>query len=426
MSKKGTVAVIGLGYVGLPLSLLASDKGYTVVGIDKDERKVKLLNQRKSPIKDAELIKKVAKTKMAASATPNPVAGADVVIVCVPTPVSDDYRPDLGPLKSAVEFIAQYLRKNQLIVIESTINPGVCDEIVIPLLEKLTGMKDGKDFYVAHCPERINPGDKTWNVSNIARVVGSSSAKGLKLAYDFYTSLIDAPVKAMGSIKEAEAVKVVENSFRDINIAFVNELAMSFEKLGIDVVNVIEGAATKPFAFMPHFPGAGVGGHCIPVDPYYLIEYARESGFEHDFLRLARRINNGMPEFTVNMMVQVLNDAKLPLKGTPIAVLGLAYKPNVEDDRESPAYEIVARLKELGAKVTAYDPYLPEKSDAKTLKEAIKGTKAVLIATGHNEFKKLTPAQLKSAGVKAVVDGRNIFNPQAFKKAGILYKGIGR
>lgn len=423
---KGKVAVIGLGYVGLPLSLLASEKGYQVTGIDKDAAKVGLLNQRRSPIQDDELIKKVAKTKMSASVEGNPISEADTVIICVPTPVSDNYRPDLGPLKSAASFVAENLGEGQLIVVESTINPGVCDQIVIPLIEKVSGKKDGKDFFVAHCPERINPGDKTWSIKNIARVVGSSSPAGLKKAQAFYEGLIDAPIKPMGTIKEAEAVKVIENAFRDINIAFVNELAMSFEKLGIDVVNVIQGAATKPFAFMAHYPGAGVGGHCIPVDPYYLIDYAKESGFDHKFLALARRINNAMPSFAVDVTAELLNQLGLPLKGTPITVLGLAYKPNVDDDRESPAYEIVELLKHRGAKVKAFDPYLIEKSDAKTIQAAVKGSKAVLIATAHDEFKNLTPAYFKKAGVKAVVDGRNCLDPAKFRAAGLVYKGIGR
>lgn len=418
--------MIGLGYVGLPLSLLASEKGYKVTGIDSDVRKVELLNKRKSPIQDDELVKKVATTKMAASTEGHPISEAGTIIICVPTPVSDNYRPDLGPLKGATAFVAENLGKGQLIVVESTINPGVCDQIVIPLIEEVSGKKDGKDFFVAHCPERINPGDKEWGIKNIARVVGSSSPAGLKKALAFYEDLVDAPIKPMGTIKEAEAVKVIENAFRDVNIAFVNELAMSFDKLGIDVVNVIEGAATKPFAFMPHFPGAGVGGHCIPVDPYYLIDYAKESGFDHDFLSLARRINNSMPDFTVRMVGQLLNEAKLPIRGTRVAVLGLAYKPNVDDDRESPAYEIVGKLKDLGAKVVAYDPYLPGKSDAKSVKDAVKGAKAVLIATAHNEFKKLTPSILKKAGVKAVIDGRNCLIKSRFASSEILYKGIGR
>ena len=183
--------------------------------------------------------------------------------------------PNLNPVKNAVSSIAPLLKKHALLIIESTVNPGVCDEVVLPLLEEQSGMKVGTDIYLAHCPERINPGDTKWNVENINRVVGASSKTGLKLAKEFYESIITGEVKAMGSLKEAEAVKIIENSFRDVNIAFVNELAMSFDKLGINIVNVIDGAATKPFAFMPHYPGIGVGGHCIPVDPYYLIEYAK-------------------------------------------------------------------------------------------------------------------------------------------------------
>lgn len=423
--SKTTVAVLGLGYVGLPLAILARRKGHEVVGLEKNEGKVKLINQQQSPINETDLKQQIKKYPFKASTSIKDAQDADIFIVCVPTPIESGFMPDLKPLQGAISDIAQVLTKNKLVIIESTINPGVSEEVVVPLLEKATGLKPGQDFYLAHCPERINPGDPKWNVANIPRVVGALSQKGLDKAVEFYSSIVDAEILAMGNIKEAEAVKVVENTFRDINIAFVNELAMSFSRLGINVNNVIKGAATKPFAFMPHYPGAGVGGHCIPVDPYYLIEYAKDNGFEHEFLLLARKINNHMPQFTVELVKDALNEIGSAVKNTKVALLGLSYKPNVDDDRESPSYHLRGLLKDLGANVVAYDPHLPDKSDVKTMSEALNGASAVLVATAHDEFKALDPKDLKKQGIRVVVDGRNCLDKEKFEAAGLVYRGIG-
>lgn len=426
MKDINSLAIVGLGYVGLPLALLAAKKNFTVYGLDIDENKIDNLRNHKSYIDDV-ANSDVADTKATFLSNFDVVKDVDAVIICVPTPVSREKIPDLGPVKGAVSSVAPYLEDGTLVVIESTINPGVCDEIVLPLLEEKTGKKVGKEIFLAHCPERINPGDPNWNVSNINRVVGANSHNELDMAVNLYERLIDAEIKPMGSLKEAEAVKVVENSFRDINIAFVNELAMSFHKLGINLENVIDGAATKPFAFMPHRPGCGVGGHCIPVDPYYLIEYAHNYGFEHDFLRQARSINESMPKFTVQLLTEALNEFELPLKGTKVALLGLSYKANVGDDRESPAHIIRALLEGAGAELTIYDPYITDESTASSLQDALSSSEAIVIATGHDEFKSITPEVLSDAGIKAVVDGRNIFrnHKEALAKLSIVYRGIG-
>jgi len=340
--------------------------------------------------------------------------------------VYENHLPNLEPVKKACEHIAKFLQKGQLVILESTVNPGVSESIVLPILEKGSGLQGGVDFYLAHCPERINPGDKKWNVANINRVVGSLEEKGLKMAVDFYRSIISGEVNPMGSLKEAEAVKVVENSFRDINIAFVNELAMSFSRLDIDVVNVINGAATKPFSFMAHFPGCGVGGHCIPVDPYYLIDYAKKNGFNHDFLKLARRINNHMPEFTAEQVKRELSKKGISVQGAKVAVLGLAYKPEIDDYRESPSFKIIKYLQALGARVVSFDPFVIAKSAAKNLGEAVENAQAVVIATAHKAFKELKPEYLVKHGVKVVIDGRNCLQKDKFGAVGIVYKGIGR
>jgi nucleotide sugar dehydrogenase len=321
--------------------------------------------------------------------------------------------------------LAKHIKEDTLVVIESTINPGVCDDVVIPLLEKTSGLKGGKNVFVAHCPERINPGDTKWNVENISRVVGADSTEGLERALSFYRDILTGEVKPMGSIKEAEAVKVVENSFRDINIAFVNELAMSFQKMGINIENVIDGAATKPFAFMPHHPGCGVGGHCIPVDPYYLIEHARGFGFEHRFLQLAREINEGMPDYTIDLVKKGTEKAGIEKADCQIVVMGQSYKPDVDDARESPAVKILSKLKALGFQAKAYDPHIPGKSDFDSLEDALSYANTLLIATAHSEFKALSPDVLSKNDIHVLIDGRNMFrtNYQEFKHT--IYLGIG-
>ncbi len=424
-NKSQGVAIIGLGYVGLPLALLASRKGYSVIGIDLDKRKVAAINAKESLLSDAAIAKQLKKSSLTATDDFDVLENVETIIVCVPTPVDEKHHPDLRAIEGASSAIAKNLKRGQLIILESTVNPGVCDEIVIPILEK-SGLTAGKDFYVAHCPERINPGDSKWNVENIPRVVGGLNKESLKRAAKFYRSIINAPVKEMGSLKEAEAVKIVENSFRDVNIAFVNELAMSFAKLGIDVVNVIDGAATKPFAFMPHYPGAGVGGHCIPVDPYYLIDYAKKNGFHHELMKISRHVNEGMPQFTVKILEKALKAKGKKLKGSKIAVLGISYKPNVGDCRESPSLKIIGLLQKKGVIVHAYDPYVPEKSNVANLNAALSGADAAIIATAHREFSTLMPKDFLKNNVPIVIDGRNCLPKDNFRKAGMTYWGIGR
>lgn len=421
------VVVVGLGYVGLPLLLLAAEKGFEACGLDIDEAKIKKLNAGKSYIDDVSN-EEVRQSRASFTNDSTDISGAKYVIICVPTPVDERKQPDLSPVKKAFEGIAPHLQKNTLIVLESTVNPGVCDEIVIPLIESLTSFRVGSDILLAHCPERINPGDPEWNVRNINRVLGANSKRELKAAAELYDRIIDAEVKPMNSLKEAEAVKVVENSFRDINIAFVNELAMSFHKLGIDVENVIDGAATKPFSFMPHRPGCGVGGHCIPVDPYYLIEYANGYGFTHELLSLSRNVNERMPNYTVELLIEALNEREKPLKGSRVTLLGLSYKANVGDSRESPAYTILELLRQSGAEIIVYDPHIRKGSSVPSLDRALESTDAIVIATGHDEFKQaLTVQEILDRKIDVIVDGRNILRAlkPELTRVGISYKGIG-
>jgi len=420
------VAVIGLGYVGLPLAVRAKEKGYNVIGIDLDQSKLESIAKGVSPVVDGFVEDYFLTNPITATDDFTQMADADIILICVPTPVDENFVPNLGPVKGACEAVAKHVKKGALVVLESTVNPGVSEEIVAPIFEK-AGFAVGEDLYIAHCPERINPGDPVWNVTNIPRVVGAFSEAGLDKAYTFYDRVIDGEIRKMKSIREAEAVKIVENSFRDINIAFVNELAQSFDRLDIDIKDVIDGAATKPFAFMPHYPACGIGGHCIPVDPYYLIEHAHKKvGFNHVFMRRARAINNYMPLYTVEKLQDALNEKKLPMNGTTVAVLGLAYKANVDDMRESPSLKIIEHLEKYHANVITFDPYVPEHSTEKSLDDALTKADAVIVATNHKDFIEMDLNKLKENNIKVLIDGKNCLSKEAVEKQEATYSGIGR
>lgn len=422
--KKDVICVIGMGYVGLPLAARCVEKGYETYGLDLDKKKVDLINKGKSPIEEKFLDNYFPNIRPKATTDEKIIKKADIVLICVPTPVDELYNPDLGPVKGATEAISRNLKKGALVVLESTVNPGVSEEVIAPIFES-HGQKVGQDVFIAHCPERIDPGNEKWNVTNLPRVVGATDKKGLAIALDFYRNIIDGDIRPMKSIRAAEAVKITENSFRDINIAFVNELAKSFDKMDIDVMDVIKGASTK-FSFMPHFPSCGVGGHCIPVDPYYLIERAKQSGFDHKFLKIAREVNNSMPVYTVEILQDALNELKLPMNGTPIGVMGISYKSNVDDVRESPYFKIIKALKSHKAKIISFDPHVARLSDVKNIQELLKKSTALVIVTGHKEFREIDPKVFKKAGIKVIIDGANCLDKDAIRKTGIIYKGIGR
>jgi len=421
------ISVIGLGYVGLPLAAAISIKTkYEIVGFDINAANVKKIKNRICPIDDEQCAKDLKVIKFNVSFDKSILNNSDIFIICVPTPVLDDYTPDLEPVKNATLSVADFIKKGNMVVIESTVNPGVCEEVVKPILEKKSGLKAGIDFDIAHCPERINPGDPKWNVYNIPRNIGSTRKESTKILADFYRSFISAEINEMPDLKTAEATKIIENTFRDINIAYVNELAKSFDVLGIDLLTVIKGASNKPFAFMPHFPGCGVGGHCIPVDPYYLIERAKKSGFDHKYLKLAREINNSMPEYTVDLLIEALNKQEKPLKKTKVGLLGLAYKSNISDLRESPALKIKKLLEKHQADLLIFDPFYTEMNNVETLDELLNSAYAIVVATDHSQFKKITAEDLKKTKVEIVIDGKNCLNKEDIINKGIYYKGIGR
>ncbi len=421
------VSIVGLGYVGLPLALaIERSKKYEVVGFDISKDQVKKILSKECPITDELAERDLNELDLHATTDSDELKDTDIFIICVPTPVLDDYTPDYTPVISAGKTISKYLKKGATVVLESTVNPGTCEEILVPVLEEGSKLVAGKDFNVAMCPERINPGDPKWNVYNISRNIGSLIKEKTKEIADFYRSFLDAEINEVSTVKVAESTKIVENAFRDINIAYVNELAKSFDAMDIDLVETLKGASTKPFSFMVHWPSRGVGGHCIAVDPYYLIKRAQEAGFDHRFLKIARDINNSMPEYTVSRLQEGLNEIEKSVKGTKVGLLGLSYKSNVADLRESPSLEILDILKKMGAEVISYDPHTLDISDVKELDDLLENVDAVILGTYHDTFGDLTEEILKRKNIKVVVDGVNKLDKERLVKGKVIYRGIGR
>lgn len=422
---KNKVTIIGLGYVGLPLlCCIAKNTKFQVCGFDLDQGKIKKIEKRICPIDDEKTANYLKGAVVEVSHDSKIIKGSEFIVICVPTPVKNNKMPDLKPVISAIKIVSKYLERRQKIILESTVNPGVCEEIILPILEK-TGLKGGKDFELSHCPERINPGDTKWFIENIPRNVGSLTKVGNKIVANFYRSFIKSNINEVSSLKVAESSKIIENTFRDVNIAYVNELAKSFDAMGIDLLEVIKAASNKPFAFLPHYPGCGVGGHCIPVDPYYLIKRAKESGFDHSFLKKARSINNSMPKYTVDILLERLPMIGKNVKQVIVGVLGLAYKPDVADLRESAALKIVQILKTCKACIVKYDPCFKKLSDASDLEDFLKKVDVVIVATSHRQFLKLSSKDFKKHGIKIIIDGRNCLDKDELIRGGLIYKGIG-
>jgi UDP-N-acetyl-D-glucosamine dehydrogenase len=422
-NKSFVVGVIGLGYVGLPLLHCFVEKGFRSIGFDIDRAKVDSLAKGKSYIKhiSSERIQRaVASGRFSVTTDFSRLKECDAILIAVPTPLNKNREPDMSFIVATCEAIAPHIRKGQMVVLESTTYPGTTEEVMVPILEK-SGLKVDKDFYVAFSPEREDPNNPNYTTETIPKVVGSTSPDGLAVVDAIYKQIVVRTVP-VSSVKVAEATKLMENIFRAVNIALVNELKVTFMKMGIDVWDVIEAAKTKPFGFMPFYPGPGLGGHCIPIDPFYLTWKAREYGVTTKFIELAGEINTAMPDFVVNRVMEALNDAGKPLKGSKILMLGLAYKANVDDDRESPSYHLIEKLEERGASVSYNDPYIPTIRPTREFPK-LAGRKSVeisnafdliLIATAHDEYKKINFEQF----TVPVVDTRNI----VVRKSGRVYK----
>ena len=354
-------AIVGLGYVGLPLSLQFAKSGVTVIGLDIDTKKVDLLNQGKSFIKhitSEAVTEAVQNGTFSASTDFKRIREVDAVIICVPTPLNKNREPDISYIIETGKAIARHLQKGTLVVLESTTYPGTTDEDLRAVLEIGSGMEAGKDFHLAFSPEREDPGNPDSKVAIIPKVVGGYTPKCLQLATDLYSKAIKTIVP-VSSCRAAEATKLLENTFRGVNIALVNELKVVYSAMGIDVWEVINAAKTKPFGFMAFYPGPGLGGHCIPIDPFYLTWKAREYGQNTRFIELAGEVNTAMPDYVVHRVADALNEKQKSVSGSKVLILGLAYKPNVDDERESPSYVLMEKLQARGAKVAYYDPYVP-------------------------------------------------------------------
>jgi UDP-N-acetyl-D-glucosamine dehydrogenase len=389
------VVVVGMGYVGLPLAVRAAEAGHQVVGYDIDLGRVNLLASGESYVEDvpsAELKSALESGKFRPSSDAGACAGFDVAVVATPTPLRDGL-PDLSYVESAAGSLAEHLRSGATVIVESTSYPGTTQEIVLPLLEKGSGLTAGVDFYLGYSPERIDPGNATWTLTTTPKIVSGIDDGSLKAVRAFYDTIVDQTV-VVSSPREAELAKLIENTFRHVNIALVNELAMFAHDLGIDVWEAIRAAATKPFGFMPFTPGPGVGGHCLPIDPSYLSwRVERALGRSFRFVELADDINNHMPDYVVNRLMAGFNSRGLPIKGMRILLLGLAYKKNTGDARESPAVRVAQLLANMGAEVRAADPHVVEATavDAVVTRvdvtpEELSASDAVVLLTDHDAF----------------------------------------
>jgi UDP-N-acetyl-D-glucosamine dehydrogenase len=381
-----TVGVIGLGYVGLPLAVAFAEAGCDVIGVDTDSRRVEALQAGESHVEDvpAEALRSVSE-RLHATTRYARLADADAVLICVPTPLSPNREPDLGPLLKAARSLAEVLRADQLVVLESTTYPGTTRERVAPLLAE-SGLAAGRDFHLAFSPERVDPGRTDFTLRNTPKVIGGLTPACAERAEGLYALVCDELVR-VSSPEAAELTKLLENIFRSVNIALVNELAMLTDRMDIDVWEVVDAAATKPYGFMRFEPGPGMGGHCLPVDPFYLTWRAREFDVATEFIELAGKVNQQMPYHCVAKVQRALNDAGLAVKGARVAVLGVSYKPGVSDLRESPALKIIALLRELGAQVSYHDPHVPLLSElalrSMPLDEAVSDSDLVVIVTAH-------------------------------------------
>lgn len=414
LDHSATVGVIGLGYVGLPLAVEKGKVGFKVIGFDINPKRVDRVNAGDNyigDVKDVELQELTQKGTLQATTDFSRLAECDVIVICVPTPLTITRDPDISYIQASTEQIAKYLKPGQLVTLESTTYPGTTEEVILPLLEK-TGLKVGKDFFLAFSPERVDPGNKRFTTHNTSKVCGGVTPVCLEVAYTFYAQTI-INVVPVSSPAAAELTKVFENTYRAVNIALVNELMLLCDRMGLDIWEVVEAAGTKPFGIQTFWPGPGVGGHCIPIDPFYLTWKAREYDFHTRFIELAGEINVEVSYYVVNRVIRALNDENKSLKDARILVLGVAYKKDIEDVRESPALKIIELLRKNGANITYHDPFVPviEPHGGSTVHlesvaltdEALAQADCVLILTDHSTV----DYERVAAKAQVIVDTRN-------------------
>jgi UDP-N-acetyl-D-glucosamine dehydrogenase len=418
---RARVGVIGLGYVGLPLVVEFAQKGFSAIGFEVDEQKAREINRGASYIGDVSsaIVKEMVEAgRLSATTDFQNLKDCDAIIICVPTPLRKTKEPDVSYILAAAEEIKQRLRRGQLVVLESTTYPGTTDEVLLPMFEE-TGLQLDEDFLLAFSPERVDPGNPQFQTHNIPKVVGGSTEDSTIVAAQLYSQIV-RDVHAVSSARVAEAAKLLENTFRAVNIGMANEMARLCYALGIDTWEVIRAAATKPFGFMPFYPGPGIGGHCIPLDPHYLSWKARQHGFDSRFIGLAEEVNSRMPEHVVTLVADGLNDAEKSLKGSRVLLLGVAYKKDINDVRESPALSIIDRLRAKGALVSYHDPFVSEVrfddahtdsggeplSSVELTDDELRNAACVVIVTDHSQIDYRRVTQL----APLIVDTRNALN----------------
>tara|TARA_B100000900_G_scaffold416015_1_gene448499 strand:+ start:2783 stop:4081 length:1299 start_codon:yes stop_codon:yes gene_type:complete len=417
-SKKAKIGIIGLGYVGYPLSIAFAGSGFSVVGLDEDLQKIKKLNNGKQILKHHEPSKLrdvIKNNSFKATSDFSIIKKLDVIIICVPTPLDKYRQPDLSAVKESAKSVAKYLQPNKLIILESTTYPGTTDEVLSKILSG-NGLKENKDFFLAYSPEREDPGNKDFSTQTIPKLIGANTPKARKLANDLYKSVISETF-VLNSTKSAEAAKLTENIFRCVNIALVNELKMIFDSMDVDIWEVIQGASSKPFGYMPFYPGPGLGGHCIPIDPFYLAYKAKEFSHSTRFIELAGEINTAMPNYVIEKISKALNDENKTINGSKILILGVAYKKDIDDVRESPAIFIFSQLLKLGSKVKYHDNFVKKLTLEKKVyrsselsSDMLSFFDLVLVVTDHSDLDK----DLIKKHSKLIVDCRNAIDPRGF------------
>ena len=413
LNKTARLGVIGLGYVGLPLAVEKAKAGYFTIGFDVQKSKVDMVNKGHNYIGDVvneDLASLVKSGKLSATTDFAKVASADAVCICVPTPLDKHQQPDISYVVSATQSLVPFMHKDMLIVLESTTYPGTTEDILKPILET-SGLKCGEDFYLAFSPERVDPGNLLYKIKNTPKVVGGITPECTDTAATLYEAILEAPIHRVSSPAVAEFEKILENTYRNVNIALVNELAMLSDKMGINFWEVIEAAKSKPYGFQAFYPGPGLGGHCIPLDPYYLSWKAREYGFHTSMIETAMTINDGMPEYIVQRASKILNQFKKSLNGSTVLVLGVAYKQDIDDYRESPALRVIDELEKEKATTGYFDPYILEyrfkgnskEGEVALTRELIQGADLVIVTTAHTKV----DYNFVQQNAKAIFDTKN-------------------
>ena len=414
-NKSITVGVVGLGYVGLPLAVEKAKAGFQTIGFDVQPEKVEMVNQGKNyigDIVDSDLTKLVQEGTLKATNNFDFISEVDFIAICVPTPLDTHQQPDISYVKSSAEAIAKHLKKETIVVLESTTYPGTTKELVMPILEKGSGLKCGEDFYLAFSPERVDPGNLIYKTKNTPKVVGGIGEDATEVVAAMYRAVLEGDVLEVSSPQIAEMEKILENTYRNVNIALVNELAMLCEKMEINIWEVIEAAKTKPYGFQAFYPGPGLGGHCIPLDPYYLSWKAREYGFHTSMIESSMMINDKMPEYCVERAGKILNQFKKPMNGSKVLILGIAYKQDIDDYRESPALKVIEELKKNQAEVEFYDPWIREyrengqvyKGLEKLDETIVSSYDLVMITTAHTNV----DYEMVQKSAKVIFDTKNV------------------